>query len=70
MFGSDDLVWPGLIDAAVRGIEQAMYLTSAQRRGIFHDNAARFLRLSVKQIARHHDHPVRSTRHIPSPPPR
>ena len=55
MFGSDNMVWPGLIDAAVRGIEQARYLTSTQRRGIFYDNAARFLRLTPAQIARHHE---------------
>jgi len=48
MFGSDNMIWPGLIDAAVRGIEQATYLTSTQRRGIFYDNAARFLRRFVR----------------------
>jgi hypothetical protein len=54
MFGSDNMVWPGLIDAAVRGIEEATYLTPAQRRAIFYDNAARFLRLTPEQVARHH----------------
>lgn len=54
IFGSDSLVWPGLIDAAVRGIEEATYLTAAQRRGIYYDSAARFLRLTPEQVARHH----------------
>jgi hypothetical protein len=48
------MVWPGLIDAAVRGIDEATYLTPAQRRGILYDNAAPFLRLTPEQIARHH----------------
>jgi hypothetical protein len=54
MFGSDSMVWPGLIDAAVRGIEEATYLTPAQLRGIYYDNAARFLRLTPERIARDH----------------
>jgi predicted TIM-barrel fold metal-dependent hydrolase len=54
LFGSDSMVWPGLIDAAVQGIEDATYLTPAQKRGIYYDNAARFLRLTPEQVARHH----------------
>jgi hypothetical protein len=38
----------------VRGIEEATYLTPAQRRGIYYDNAARFLRLTPERIARDH----------------
>jgi predicted TIM-barrel fold metal-dependent hydrolase len=30
---------------AVEGIESARFLTPGQKRDIFHDNAARFLRL-------------------------
>jgi hypothetical protein len=54
MFGSDSMIWPGLIDAAVRGIEEAPFLSAAERRAIFYDNAARFLRLTPEEIARHH----------------
>lgn len=54
MFGSDQIIWPGLIDAAVRSIQEAPFLTPEQKRGIFYDNAARFLRLSDDEIARHH----------------
>ena len=54
MFGSDQMVWPGLIDAAVRSIREAPFLTASQKRDIFYNNAARFLRLSEAEIARHH----------------
>ena len=54
MFGSDQIIWPGLIDAAVRSIEEAPFLTPEQKRDIFYNNAARFLRLSPEEIARHH----------------
>lgn len=53
MFGSDQMVWPGLIDAAVRSLNEAPFLTAQQRRDIFYNNAARFLRLSPAVIARH-----------------
>ncbi len=54
MFGSDQMVWPGLIDAAVRSLDAASFLTAAQKRDIFYNNAARFLRLNDAEIARHH----------------
>lgn len=41
MLGSDDLDYGPIIER----IEGAAFLTPAQRRGIYHDNAARFLRL-------------------------
>jgi hypothetical protein len=37
MFGSDQMVWPG----------------AAQKRDILYNNAARFLRLSKEEMARH-----------------
>ena len=55
MFGSDQMVWPGLVDAAVRSIQEAPFLTPAQKRDIFYNNAARFLRLTEDEIARHHE---------------
>jgi len=54
MFGSDPMVWPGLIEPAIRGIETAPFLTAKQKRDIFYNNAARFLRLSKQEIAKHH----------------
>lgn len=45
MFGSDQMVWPEKIGAAVEAIEQAPFLTAEQKRDIFYNNAARFLRL-------------------------
>lgn len=54
LFGSDQMIWPEAIELAVRAIEQAPFLSDAQRRAILYDNAARFLRLSEEEIARHH----------------
>ncbi len=54
MFGSDQMIWPGIIEPAIRVIEEAPFLTSAQKRDILYNNAARFLRLSPEEIARHH----------------
>ncbi len=54
LFGSDQMIWPGAIDVAVESIESAPFLSAAQKRDIFYNNAARFLRLSPEEIARHH----------------
>jgi hypothetical protein len=54
MFGSDPGLWPGIIEASIEVIEQAPFLTKAQKRDILYNNAARFLRLSKETIARHH----------------
>ena len=54
MFGSDQMVWPGTIERAIAVIDEAPFLSSQQRRDIFYNNAARFLRLSQEDIARHH----------------
>jgi len=54
MFGSDQMIWPGVIGPAIRTIEEAPFLSAAQRRNIFYNNAARFLRLTKEQIAEHH----------------
>lgn len=53
MFGSDQMVWPGLIVPAIRSIENAPFLSRKQKRDIFYNNAARFLRLSKKEISEH-----------------
>jgi len=53
MFGTDQGLWPGLIEASIEVIEQAPFLTPEQQRDILYNNAARFLRLSKETIARH-----------------
>lgn len=54
MFGSDQMVWPGAIERAIAVIDEAPFLSKQQKRDIFYNNAARFLRLSKEEIARHH----------------
>jgi uncharacterized protein len=54
MFGSDQMNWPGLIEKSIEAIESADFLTPEQKRDILYNNAARFLRLSQADIARHH----------------
>ena len=56
MFGSDQMVWPGAIERAIAVIDEAPFLTTEQKRDIFYNNAARFLRLSQAEIARHHSY--------------
>jgi predicted TIM-barrel fold metal-dependent hydrolase len=53
MFGSDQMNFPGTIEVAIDAIESADFLTAAQKRDIFYNNAARFLRLSEEQMAKH-----------------
>jgi predicted TIM-barrel fold metal-dependent hydrolase len=55
MFGSDQMVWPGVIERSIRIIEEAPFLNQQQKRDILYNNAARFLRLSEEEIARHHN---------------
>jgi uncharacterized protein len=45
MFGSDQMLWPEKIGAAIEAIEKAPFLTDEQKRDIFYNNAVRFLRL-------------------------
>lgn len=54
LFGSDQMIWPGVITPAVEAINQAPFLTGPQKRDILYNNAARFLRLSKEEIGRHH----------------
>lgn len=55
LFGSDQMIWPGVIEPSIQAIEDAPFLSRAQKRNIFYNNAARFLRLSDAEIARHHE---------------
>ena len=52
MFGSDQMVWPGVIERLIKVIEDAPFLTEEQKRDILFNNAARFLRLSDSDIGR------------------
>jgi predicted TIM-barrel fold metal-dependent hydrolase len=54
MFGSDQMTWPEAIGMAVEAIEKADFLSPEQKRDILYDNAARFLRLTPEQIAKHY----------------
>jgi uncharacterized protein len=54
MFGSDQMVWPGVIERGIQIIEAAPFLTEQQKRDVLYNNAARFLRFSDAEIARHH----------------
>lgn len=54
MFGSDQMVWPGVIERAVVVLDEAPFLSEDQKRDILYNNAARFLRLSEEEIAQHH----------------
>lgn len=56
MFGSDQMIWPETIRIAIETVESAEFLSEEQKRDIFYNNAARFLRLSDEQIAAHHNH--------------
>ncbi len=57
MYGSDQMIWPELLELTIETIESAEFLTPAQKRDILYNNAARFLQLSNEEIARHHGKP-------------
>ena len=54
LFGSDQMNWPDAIGEAIKSIETAPFLSAGQKRDIFYNNAARFLRLSEAEIAGDH----------------
>ena len=49
LVGSDQVAWPESITLAIEGVDSAVFLTPEQKRAIFHDNAARFLRLETPE---------------------
>ncbi len=53
LFGSDQMVWPEAIDTAIESIETAPFLSAEQKRDILYNNAARFLKLTGPEMARH-----------------
>ncbi|MDI1242022.1 MAG: amidohydrolase family protein [bacterium] len=54
LFGSDQMAWPATIGKAIESVEQAPFLNKKQKRNIFYNNAARFLRLRKDEIAADH----------------
>lgn len=54
LYGSDQMIWPELINKSIEAIETAKFLTARQKRDIFYNNAARFLNLSQSEIDKHH----------------
>ena len=54
LWGSDQMIWPGAIAEGIEAVETAPFLSEAQKRDIFYNNAARFLRLSEAEIAADH----------------
>ena len=53
MFGSDQMNWPGVIERSIAVLNEAPFLSAQQKREILYNNAARFLRLSPDEMARH-----------------
>lgn len=53
MFGSDQMVWPATIERSIAVINEAPFLSAAQKRDLLYNNAARFLRLSPQAMAAH-----------------
>jgi uncharacterized protein len=49
-----DGIAPDVIERSIEVIEEAPFLSEEQKRDILYNNAARFLRLSAEEIARHH----------------
>ncbi|MGH7539821.1 MAG: amidohydrolase family protein [Gemmatimonadota bacterium] len=45
MYGSDQMVWPGMIERSIGAVEDAPFLTEEQVRDILYRNAVRFFRL-------------------------
>ncbi len=54
LFGSDQMIWPETIEIAIEAIDSAEFLTEEQKRDIFYNNAAKFLRLAEDQIKKDH----------------
>ncbi len=52
MFGSDQMVWPELIEVALERIQKTPGLSREQKRAILYDNAARFLRIDPANALR------------------
>ena len=51
---ADHMIWSETYARSVRVIEEAPVLNDEQKRNVLRNNAARFLRMSGAEIARHH----------------
>jgi uncharacterized protein len=56
MYGSDQMIWPEAIEMAIKNVQSLDFLTLEEKKDIFYDNAACFLRLPEDEIKRHHNH--------------
>lgn len=50
LFGSDEMNWPQGIGLAIKAVQDAPFLTEAQKRDIFYNNAVRFFKLNKKDV--------------------
>jgi uncharacterized protein len=55
MFGTDLWAYPDVITLAIENVQSLDFLTYEEKKGIFYDNAAHFLRLNEEVIAKHHE---------------
>ncbi len=49
MFGTDQALWPRLMEYSISIVQNAGYLTPQEKRDILYNNAARFLRLDTRK---------------------
>ena len=54
LLGEVQRVWADAIPVAIASITEADFLSDEQKRDILYNNAARFLRFTPEQIAKHH----------------
>ena len=50
MYGTDLMIWPGLLETSIEVIESANYLSEEQKRDIFFNNAVRFFNLDASKF--------------------
>jgi len=55
MYGSDQMWWPSAIERSIKAVNSAPFLSDQDKQDIFYNNAARFLRLSEEEIAKHQE---------------
>lgn len=54
LFGTDQMYWPDAIEMAINRVNGYDFLSMEEKKGIFYDNAARFLGLTNEEIGAHH----------------
>jgi predicted TIM-barrel fold metal-dependent hydrolase len=45
MFGTDQIIWPNMIEIAIEMVESSRVLNDVQKRDLLYNNAARFFRI-------------------------